>query len=625
MSRIPETIGKYKIEALIAHGGMGAVYKAIHPTLNRPVIIKKLTLKGRKDITERFKREARILMDFRHDGIVNMYDHFKLGSSYYIVLEFIDGKALDEVMNKQRYLDNGTTAYILYKTALALNYAHEKKVIHRDIKPANILLSKTGDIKLVDFGIAVSDEDSDEGLTREGMSLGTPGYMAPEQFHDTKNVDLRADIYSLGVLAYEMLTGKKPFPGSFTPELIANIQRGKYIHPRKFNPHIDPILLKIIRKSMNSRLEQRYKDLGPVIKELDRYLKGWNQTELSDVVSDLAEGKEPAKPKQRKKQRIVLKLIIAVIVVTLFAVTGLFCYVTGIYNGLLHPHNFGSVIFSVRVQGGIQPRNKIFIKTDIFHDDGKSIPEVLNRKIIFIQRGAGHKGESYLFRSLPVYVRQGAYRAKVEIEDTLTWYSFIVLPRDRQKLKYTTREGKIIKIDRLGTQQVITNVKINITDILTGQTINRGNSISLYRKGQWVDMDHAGPLITGGVYIFRIKNKLYFTKVFPLKIRTGQDNLEINAGLLPLPGSLSLTREKKSIQFLLNGTDHVLSADAVPQNLSLNTSLHFEGNISPGKYILEILYRSKKLSVPLEIHIHKTIVVFASIDDKTGKIKFSVH
>lgn len=625
MSRIPETIGKYKIEALIAQGGMGAVYKAIHPTLNRPVIIKKLTLKGRKDITERFKREARILMDFRHDGIVNMYDHFKLGSSYYIILEFIDGKALDEVMKKQRYLDNGTTAYILYNTALALNYAHEKKVIHRDIKPANILLSKTGDIKLVDFGIAVSDEDSDEGLTREGMSLGTPGYMAPEQFHDTKNVDLRADIYSLGVLAYEMLTGKKPFPGSFTPELISNIQRGKYIHPRKFNPHIDPILLKIIRKSMNSRLEQRYKDLGPVIKELDRYLKRWNKTELSDTVSDLAEGKEPVKPKQRKKQRIVLKLIIAVIVVALFALTGLFCYVTGIYNGLLHPHNFGSVIFSVSVPGGIQPRNKIFIKTNIFHDDGKSIPEVLNRKIIFIKRGTGREDGSYLFRSFPVYVRQGAYRAKVEIEDTLTWYSFIVLSRNRQKLKYTTREGKIIKIDRRGTQQLITNVKINITNILTGQTISRGNSISLYRKGQWVDMEHAGPLITGGVYIFKIKNKLYFTKVFPLKIRTGQDNLEINAGLLPLPGSLSLTKEKKSIQFFLNGTDHVLSADAVPQSLSLNNSLHFKGNISPGKYILEILYRSKKLSVPLEIHIHKSTVVFVSIDDKTGKIKFSVH
>jgi len=258
VAKLPESIGKYKVEALIARGGMGAVYKAIHPTLHRPVIIKKLTLRGRKDINERFKREARILMDFRHDGVVNMYDHFKLGSSYYIVLEFVDGASLEDVIKRERYLDNGTAAYILYHTAIALHYAHEKKVVHRDIKPANLLLSKAGEIKLVDFGIAVSDEDADEGLTREGMTLGTPSYMAPEQFQNTKNVDRRADIYSLGVLAYEMMTGKKPFPGGFSSELMSNIQKGKYSNPRKFNPGIHPVLLRFIRKSMKPKTEWRY-------------------------------------------------------------------------------------------------------------------------------------------------------------------------------------------------------------------------------------------------------------------------------------------------------------------------------------------------------------------------------
>ena len=128
MAKLPENIGKYKVEALIAKGGMGAVYKAIHPTLHRPVIIKKLTLRGRKDINERFKREARILMDFRHDGVVDMYDHFRIGSSFYIVLEFVDGASLEGVIKKHRYLDNGTAAYILYYTAIALHYAHEKRL-----------------------------------------------------------------------------------------------------------------------------------------------------------------------------------------------------------------------------------------------------------------------------------------------------------------------------------------------------------------------------------------------------------------------------------------------------------------------------------------------------------------
>ncbi|MCD6398141.1 MAG: serine/threonine protein kinase, partial [Spirochaetaceae bacterium] len=351
MAKLPENIGKYRIESLIAKGGMGSVYKAIHPTLNRPVIIKKLTLRGRKDIAERFKREARILMDFRHEGVVNMYDHFKIGSSYYIVLEYVDGAALDSIIKKQRYLDNGVAGYILYHAAQSLFYAHEKKVIHRDIKPANLLLSKTGEVKLVDFGIAVSDGDSEEGLTREGMTLGTPGYMAPEQFSNTKNVDLRADIYSLGVLVYEMLTGKKPFPGGFSPELVLKIQKGKYPNPRKFNPHIHPVLLRFIKKSMKAGSDRRYQNLLPVIRDLEHFLKGYNPVELSNIVANLAEGNEGWKPKYKRKGRIILKVIIPVISGIILLIPGLFCYFTGYQNGIFRSKNYSPVVFDVTAAG----------------------------------------------------------------------------------------------------------------------------------------------------------------------------------------------------------------------------------------------------------------------------------
>ena len=114
----------------------------------------------------------------------------------------------------------------------ALKYAHDKQVIHRDIKPSNILISRQGEVKLVDFGIATSQEETEDGLTRDGMVLGTPSYIPPEQIDDARNVDKRADIYSLGVVLYEMLTGKTPFPGSFTAETITQIQRGRYTPPR---------------------------------------------------------------------------------------------------------------------------------------------------------------------------------------------------------------------------------------------------------------------------------------------------------------------------------------------------------------------------------------------------------
>ncbi|HNQ96877.1 MAG TPA: serine/threonine-protein kinase, partial [Treponemataceae bacterium] len=217
MADVPEFIGKYKIVSLVARGGMGAVYKAVHPTLKRYVILKKLTIRGNAVITERFKREARILLDFNDPHIVHLFDYFKEGQAHYIVLEYVDGVSLDVLLKKRGSLSGTFALFILRDVCKALKYAHDNGVIHRDIKPGNILISKTGDIKLADFGIASTENsEADDGLTREGTTLGTVAYMPPEQFSSTKTVDKRADIYAVGVMLYEMVTGVKPFPGSFS-------------------------------------------------------------------------------------------------------------------------------------------------------------------------------------------------------------------------------------------------------------------------------------------------------------------------------------------------------------------------------------------------------------------------
>ena len=124
MAKIPESIDKYKLESLIASGGMGQVFKAIHPTLERPVILKKLTLRGNASVTERFRREARILMEFRSDYIVDLYDHFKKGANHYIVMEYVEGTSVQGLLVRERYLDNAVAAYIALCTAKALAYAH---------------------------------------------------------------------------------------------------------------------------------------------------------------------------------------------------------------------------------------------------------------------------------------------------------------------------------------------------------------------------------------------------------------------------------------------------------------------------------------------------------------------
>ena len=236
MSRIPPQIGKYRVLSLIAEGGMGAVYKAEHPTLNRFVALKKLSLRGSASFAERFRREARIMMDFKNERIVDVYDHFKEKSSYYIVEEYVDGVSLDRLIRRDRYLPDQTALLIFLECCRALKYAHDQGVVHRDIKPANILISRSGQVKLSDFGIATSTEGEEETLTREGMTLGTLPYMAPEQIRNSRNVDRRADIYAMGAMLYEMVTGKSPFPRSFTPETVHLIQKGKYLPPGQAQP-----------------------------------------------------------------------------------------------------------------------------------------------------------------------------------------------------------------------------------------------------------------------------------------------------------------------------------------------------------------------------------------------------
>ncbi|MBR1721213.1 MAG: serine/threonine protein kinase, partial [Treponema sp.] len=219
---LPQMIGKYRIMGLIAKGGMGAVYKAVHPTLKRMVILKKLTIKGNDTIRERFKREAQILLDMQSPYIVHLFDYFVEGSSHYIVEEFVDGLSLAQVIEKQVSLGTELSLLVFLDACYALKFAHARSIVHRDIKPGNILISRRAEVKLADFGIAASDDIEEIAVTKSdrivskvagdvtqtGVTLGTPAYMSPEQIIDSRSVDNRADNYSMGVLLYEMLTGK---------------------------------------------------------------------------------------------------------------------------------------------------------------------------------------------------------------------------------------------------------------------------------------------------------------------------------------------------------------------------------------------------------------------------------
>jgi serine/threonine-protein kinase len=216
-----DRIGRYKIVRELGRGAMGVVYHAIDPNIGRPVAIKTIQLGGTRTpeeqdrLRERLFREARSAGILSHPGIVTIYDVEQEGDLAYIAMEYVDGPTLDQLLSEQAAVEPEVMFSILAQTAVALDYAHQKGIVHRDIKPANIMIAgpnsgSPGTVKITDFGIAKIT--ASEQFTMTGAIVGTPHYMSPEQVQG-QPVDGRSDQFSLAVIAYEMLTGEKPYTG----------------------------------------------------------------------------------------------------------------------------------------------------------------------------------------------------------------------------------------------------------------------------------------------------------------------------------------------------------------------------------------------------------------------------
>lgn len=211
----PERIGKYLIQGVLGKGAMGVVYKAFDPHIERVVAVKTV----RKDLVDpdlavqvmaRFQNEAKAAGRLLHPNIVSVYEYAEDEVNAFIAMEYVEGTGLREYLNRKASFDLGQIVAIVSQLLLALDFAHERGVVHRDVKPANLILTSGGALKVADFGIARIDTSN---LTNAGMVMGTPSYMSPEQCQG-KEVDRRSDLFSTGVVLYELLTGEKPFAGS---------------------------------------------------------------------------------------------------------------------------------------------------------------------------------------------------------------------------------------------------------------------------------------------------------------------------------------------------------------------------------------------------------------------------
>ncbi|AEJ61720.1 serine/threonine protein kinase [Spirochaeta thermophila DSM 6578] len=549
MAEQPKAIGNYKVISLLARGGMGAVYKALHPVLKRHVVIKKLALKGRKEVIERFKREAKILLDCKDQRIVHMYDYFTEGRSHYIVMEFVDGMAVDVLIKHRRYLPAPLALYILREVCYALKYAHDRGIVHRDIKPANILISKEGEVKLTDFGIAAIESDEEEDLTREGMTLGTPSYMPPEQFKDAKHVDKRADIYALGVMLYEMVTGKRPFPGNFAPETIMMIQKGRYLPVKKLNPDVPRTVSRIIRRTINPNPRRRFQDVAQIIRMVERYLSRFDEAELRHTLSAMV--LQPAIPEPEFRQRRRGGLVAALLTfgVLLLGGAGYAGWWTGFIQETVLTSRYGRLAVEVRVPVGVKEPEELFLKGVLFINDRNEIPPAPYPPLRF--EFAREEGENLVFSSRPLYVAPGAYRLKLMVEHRVYWYSWEILP-----LSEGEHPPLLVDVGEVAERPL--RVEGVARDALSDTRILEGVRFLVLLDGRWVPIDEveAERLVTGRVWRFRAEAAGYYPEVFSLLIRPGQDELILSAALVPKPGRLVLSAPE-GVRFLLDGKERV--------------------------------------------------------------------
>ncbi len=266
-------VGRFRIERPLGQGAMGNVYLAVDPEIERQVAIKivrtDLTDSDRREEVEtRFLREAKIAGRLQHPNIVTIYDVGREGDSTFIAMEYVEGRPLAKLLRPDVPLSDAQRLLIARQTAEALAHAHERQVVHRDVKPANILIRSDGVVKVSDFGIGKLLTGG-EDVTRTGMMVGSPSYMSPEQIRgDT--LDGRSDIFSLGVVLYEMFTGARPFPGDTVTALVYQILHTEPRDPVSVRPDVSPMVSQIIRRALAKKREDRYPDARALLRDLHR-------------------------------------------------------------------------------------------------------------------------------------------------------------------------------------------------------------------------------------------------------------------------------------------------------------------------------------------------------------------
>ncbi len=293
-ARLPgDEFGRYRIQRTLGEGTMGSVYLAHDKQLDRKVALKipKVNAKEDSKFIERFLREAKAAATLTHPNICPVYDVGEIDGTNFITMAYIQGHTLSNFITPEKAQPDRNVANVVRKIALALHEAHVNGMVHRDVKPGNIMIDQRTEPIIMDFGLARQIDDSgDARLTRDGAILGSPAYMSPEQIEGTSaNIGPACDIYSLGVILYELLTGTLPFQGSVA-SIIGQIISKEAPSPTTYRPDINPRLTEICTKAMAKKIDRRYKSMKNFATELAEFIKAKPQ---EDTLAAPATQKKP--------------------------------------------------------------------------------------------------------------------------------------------------------------------------------------------------------------------------------------------------------------------------------------------------------------------------------------------